>query len=268
VDNVYSHRSTQNYKAKPFTSHYYDCRLKGRPSGTPKSSDPTKKKRKRVARERDLCDVKIKITEYQPGATREEINQHQAQQPRGEGVSADSLLSTVQGTVGWGSGAALKRFYTLQRVNGTGATAKEGECAGHRHTLADSDAIKKNSVIRSLTMVEKEKKKPVAKVKEPVRTIFQFGAVAAITHTLVEIWGRGLRSANGCRHLSRTFVQHFLVMTTPDSVHVSVTSCKTISLCSPSPQTISDSRVQTSKQSPISETSTHQHNATVQNGLH
>src|ERR1700716_2847606 len=68
VDNVYSHRSTQKYKRKPFVSHYWDCRLKGRPPGTPKSDDPTKKKRKRTARERDLCDVKIKITEYFPGS--------------------------------------------------------------------------------------------------------------------------------------------------------------------------------------------------------
>lgn len=68
VDNVYSHRSTQRYKRKPFICHYWDCRLKGRPPGTPKSRDPNKKKRRRVARERDLCDVKIKITEYQPGA--------------------------------------------------------------------------------------------------------------------------------------------------------------------------------------------------------
>src|SRR6186713_2020337 len=64
IDNVYSHRSTQKYKRKPFVSHYWDCRLKGRPSGTPKSDDPNKKKRKRQARERDLCDVKIKVTEY------------------------------------------------------------------------------------------------------------------------------------------------------------------------------------------------------------
>src|SRR3954451_5621366 len=69
VDNVYSHRSTQRYKRKPFISHYWDCRMKGRPPGTPKSDDPNKKKRKRLARERDLCDVKIKITEYFPGAT-------------------------------------------------------------------------------------------------------------------------------------------------------------------------------------------------------
>ncbi|KAI9685220.1 MAG: hypothetical protein M1820_010829, partial [Bogoriella megaspora] len=73
VDNIYSHRSTQKYKRKPFVSHYWDCRLKGRPPGTPKSNDPNKKKRKRTARERDLCDVKIKITEYLPGAAVEDV---------------------------------------------------------------------------------------------------------------------------------------------------------------------------------------------------
>jgi hypothetical protein len=39
IDNVYSHRSTQHYKRKPFVSHYWDCRLKGRPPGTPKSDE-------------------------------------------------------------------------------------------------------------------------------------------------------------------------------------------------------------------------------------
>lgn len=103
VDNIYSHRSTQKYKKKPFVSHYWDCRLKGRPTGTPLSKlrkrkeeaererngeivireedDKDKdadegqdgdkdgdgkevKKRKRKTRERDLCDVKIKVTEF------------------------------------------------------------------------------------------------------------------------------------------------------------------------------------------------------------
>ncbi|KAL8672306.1 MAG: hypothetical protein Q9168_003222 [Polycauliona sp. 1 TL-2023] len=56
--------------ASPLVSHYFDCRIKGRILGTAKSEDPTKKKRKRQARERDLCDVKIKIIKYFPGARR------------------------------------------------------------------------------------------------------------------------------------------------------------------------------------------------------
>jgi hypothetical protein len=169
VDNVYSHRSTQDYKKKPFISHYYDCRLKGRPAGTPKSDDPNKKKRKRIARERDLCDVKIKITEYLPGATRDEIANHLSQQPRSDGISADALLAKVQHTLGqtWLAGGpteAKARFYTIQRVNGTGINAKEGDSARHRHTLEESDRIKKNSVIRATTMQEKDKKKPKVNV--------------------------------------------------------------------------------------------------------
>jgi hypothetical protein len=176
VDNVYSHRSTQDYRKKPFVSHYYDCRLKGRPAGTPKSSDPNKKKRKRVARERDLCDVKIKITEYLPGATREEIAQHLGQQPRSEGISAEELLQRVQGAIGqsWATPNApvhaTTRFYTIQRVNGTGANAKVGDEGKHRHSLDDSDRIKKNSVIRSLQTQDREKRK----VKVPVSTTLIF----------------------------------------------------------------------------------------------
>lgn len=63
-------------------SHYWDCRLKGRPPGTKKSTDPDKKKRKRVARERDLCDVKIKITEY---FDQQEYEEQLGQRPPGMG---------------------------------------------------------------------------------------------------------------------------------------------------------------------------------------
>ncbi|KIW06987.1 uncharacterized protein PV09_02645 [Verruconis gallopava] len=175
VDNVYSHRSTQEYKKKPFVSHYYDCRLKGRPAGTPKSDDPNKKKRKRVARERDLCDVKIKITEYLPGATRDEIATHLSQQPRGDGINAEALLQRVQGAIGQSlqSGAPMqvtKRFYTIQRVNGTGPNAKEGENGRHKHTIEESDRIKKNSVIRWLAMQDREKRKAKPSEKKTYHT--------------------------------------------------------------------------------------------------
>lgn len=64
IDNVWSHRSTQVSKNGPIKTHYYDCRLKGRPPGAaPSLSNPNRKKRRRVARERDLCDMKIKVTE-------------------------------------------------------------------------------------------------------------------------------------------------------------------------------------------------------------
>lgn len=167
VDNVYSHRSTQRYKRKPFVSHYWDCRMKGRPPGTPKSDDPTKKKRKRTARERDLCDVKIKITEYFPGA---QIL------PETEGVSTAGIvyshenmgdfdhLNTSQQPVTVGPG---QKLWAIQRVNGNGGNGKGDGVAGpHKHTLAKSDDIKKNSVQRYVTRQAKE-----AKATQPVSSL-------------------------------------------------------------------------------------------------
>lgn len=150
VDNVYSHRSTQRYKRKPFVSHYWDCRMKGRPPGTPKSDDPSKKKRKRSARERDLCDVKIKITEYLPGA--------QLQlEPRDQGQQGGGGPAMLGGFVGV---AGQQRFWTVQRVNGNGGNGKGDGVAGpHKHSLEKSDEIKKNSVQRYLAKQERETKK-------------------------------------------------------------------------------------------------------------
>ncbi|KID74743.1 Glutathione S-transferase, partial [Metarhizium brunneum ARSEF 3297] len=152
VDNVYSHRSTQRYKRKPFVSHYWDCRMKGRPPGTPKSDDPSKKKRKRSARERDLCDVKIRITEYFPNASA------YVDREAAEAVAA--------------AGAALpagQRFWTIQRVNGNGGNGKGDGVAGpHRHTLETSDEIKKNSVQRHVAKQEKQARQ-MQKGRAPLR---------------------------------------------------------------------------------------------------
>ncbi|KAG9255025.1 uncharacterized protein F5Z01DRAFT_620901 [Emericellopsis atlantica] len=150
IDNVYSHRSTQRYKRKPFVSHYWDCRMKGRPPGTPKSDDPNKKKRKRNARERDLCDVKIKITEYAPGA--------QIQLEDGLGTFPAQPPPAMD-MIGPG-----QKFWTVQRVNGNGGNGKGDGVAGpHRHSLQKSDEIKKNSVQRWLAKQEKETKKGQSK---------------------------------------------------------------------------------------------------------
>jgi glutathione S-transferase len=103
--------------------------MKGRPPGTPKSVDPNKKKRKRTARERDLCDVKIKITEHLPSASSE---------------LGDISLPGVD--------LAGQHFWTIQRVNGNGGNGKGDGVAGpHKHTLQRSDDIKKSSVQRYLT---------------------------------------------------------------------------------------------------------------------
>ncbi|KAL3428007.1 glutathione transferase [Phlyctema vagabunda] len=182
VDNVYSHRSTQRYKRKPFVSHYWDCRLKGRPPGTPKSDDPNKKKRKRTARERDLCDVKIKITEFFPGAMlRADFTPERAESyvQRSDGLPGPSQTNgyydqgnpiqdaqhnfglMMSNTVPQGHpGASGQRYYTIQRVNGNGGNGKGDGVAGpHKHTLEESDRVKKNSVQRFLLKKDKEEKK-------------------------------------------------------------------------------------------------------------
>ncbi|ORY62305.1 uncharacterized protein BCR38DRAFT_438112 [Pseudomassariella vexata] len=159
IDNVYSHRSTQKYKRKPFVSHYWDCRMKGRPPGTPKSDDPSKKKRKRNARERDLCDVKIKITEYFAGATLQldDANGNPVQpgaypSPQQQAYSSDRF--------GGQPGANGEKFWTIQRVNGNGGNGKGDGVAGpHKHSLEKSDEIKKSTVQRFINAQEKEAKK-------------------------------------------------------------------------------------------------------------
>ncbi|CAO2650718.1 Nn.00g020100.m01.CDS01 [Neocucurbitaria sp. VM-36] len=201
IDNVYSHRSTQRHKRKRFVSHYWDCRLKGRPPGTKKSTDPDKKKRKRVARERDLCDVKIKVTEYFDAR---EYEEQMGQRPPGvqddptspETTTAPgSTLAQVQQFYGqsqileqqpiqaWNMpppnlaqpgmnmnqfapsappppGSPPKKFYTFQRVNGNGGNGKGDGVAGpHKHTLEESDRVKKNSVLRWLAKCKKDDRK-------------------------------------------------------------------------------------------------------------
>ncbi|KAL6717874.1 hypothetical protein ACLMJK_003959 [Lecanora helva] len=173
VDNIYSHRSTQRYKRKPFVSHYWDCRLKGRPPGTAKSEDPNKKKRKRQARERDLCDVKIKITEYFPGARALMGPDHPVETPTNnkpmlptqntstvQNVQPINILRSNDGRTPDQPGSDGARYYTIQRVNGNGANGKgDGTAGGHKHTLEDSDRVKKCSIYRHYLKEEKEKRK-------------------------------------------------------------------------------------------------------------
>ena len=153
--------------------------MKGRPPGTPKSDDPNKRKRKRNARERDLCDVKIKITEFFPGARTfighefgngtASISEVPGVFPPGEllgsGIRSQSQpqafeMADAADTSEYVPGSNGERYFTIQRVNGNGANGKGDGVAGpHKHNLEDSDRIKKNSVVRSLLKEEKEKKK-------------------------------------------------------------------------------------------------------------
>lgn len=119
--------------------------MKGRPPGTPKTEDPNKKRRRRSARERDLCDVKIKITEYFPSSEPLQLDSGDANT-----ATAAVVAASYQG----------QRFWTIQRVNGNGGNGKGDGVAGpHKHTLAKSDEIKKNSVQRYVAAQDKETKK-------------------------------------------------------------------------------------------------------------
>jgi hypothetical protein len=57
-------------------------------------------------------------------------------------------------------GAHGARYFTIQRVNGNGGNGKaDGVGGGHRHTLEESDRVKKNSVQRWLLKEAREQKK-------------------------------------------------------------------------------------------------------------
>lgn len=144
-------------------SHYWDCRLKGRAPGTPKSADPDKKQRRRRGRGLGLCDVKIKIVEYtaSPSAASDTDTLTQA------------LPEEVLGA--FRKGAEEERggkVWTVQRVCGFGterngaaaAAASAGTVASHRHTLERSDEVKKSSVSRWVAAREKDAKKVAAAV--------------------------------------------------------------------------------------------------------
>jgi glutathione S-transferase len=188
VDNVYSHRSTQKYKRKPFVSHYWDCRLKGRPSGTPKSDDPNKLKRKRPARERDLCDVKIKITEYFPEMDTGESESVPPPPPVSDtpGNQLDNVGDPIDPALfqaGQQSGNARKKYYTIQRVNGATPGGRDKPTVpSHKHSLEESDRIKKNSVIRHHLKETKSKDKSKTTVSISIFPMLSFSRLGNSWH--------------------------------------------------------------------------------------
>ena len=198
---IRSHRSTQKSKKGPFQTHYYDCRLKGRPPGTPQNQDPNKKKRKRAARERDLCDMKIKVVEtiVEDGSgvgktfTIERVRKEGLPQRArigdpadvgGEGSAADGqvLEQQLEDVMGLGMGDELQ-------LNDPGAgdgphslgilapnKAVDMDQYGipgllgevHRHTLEESDRIKKCTVEREGIKRQKEMKKVQVSLTQPL----------------------------------------------------------------------------------------------------
>ncbi|KAM0274404.1 hypothetical protein ACHAQH_007873 [Verticillium albo-atrum] len=138
--------------------------LKGRPPGTPKSDDPNKKKRKRAVRELNQCDVKIKITEYFPGATLHDLDDGTytpINMPQSALTSSNDhrfrVLPADHDGVPTDVGRDGQTFYTLQRVNGH--LSGSGVAGPHHHTLTRSDEVKKNSVLRFLAKQEQAAKK-------------------------------------------------------------------------------------------------------------
>lgn len=76
-------------------------------------------------------------------------------QPFGALASSPALPGTH-------SVARGQKVYTIQRVNGNGGNGKtDGIGGGHRHTLEESDRVKKNSVQRFFLKKAKDEKKEV-----------------------------------------------------------------------------------------------------------
>lgn len=71
-------------------------------------------------------------------------------------------------------GATGQRYYEIQRVNGNGGNGKGDGVAGpHKHDLARSDEIKKNSILRFLQKREKEDKKTQVRFSSFISITFQ-----------------------------------------------------------------------------------------------
>ena len=69
-------------------------------------------------------------------------------------------MPTVGPAVSLNQSPSGGKYYTIQRVNGNGGNGKGDGVAGpHKHTLDESDRVKKNSVIRWMAKNEKDKKK-------------------------------------------------------------------------------------------------------------
>jgi hypothetical protein len=124
--------------------------------------------------------VKIKITEYFPGAMLradfvpdggqvpdpgQSNNFFAPGQPGGQAMHQEQqfgmpLVSSSLGTNNPHPGATGQRYYTIQRVNGNGGNGKgDGIPGPHKHALAESDRVKKNSVQRWCMKRDKEEKK-------------------------------------------------------------------------------------------------------------
>lgn len=82
--------------------------------------------------------------------------------------SSDSGLPTLPE-----SGNDGARYYTIQRVNGNGANGKgDGTAGAHKHTIEESDKVKKSSLHRHFLKEEKERRKSM--VSKHIQFIWGF----------------------------------------------------------------------------------------------
>ena len=187
-----------------------------------------------MARERDLCDVKIKITEYFDGA---ELTEQTGLQPPIENNSVFDAAGNSGQFFGQNNGsmwpvtptmnmrqapnanAQPKKFYTLQRVNGNGGNGKGDGVAGpHKHTLEESDRVKKNSVQRWMMKNEREKKKSQVRVFLVLSGFLYFCIVMHLRLELLSAWlppvtrSRFIAALRHCMAPTRTTTNHDHVM--------------------------------------------------------
>lgn len=121
--------------------------------------------------------MKIKITEYLPRATTADSPDQRSAMDASSSVGHATTLFFTSGedmrrsqpfgvltpstTLSEENLAARgQRLFTIQRVNGNGGNGKaDGIGGGHRHTLVESDSVKKNSVQRYLQKKAKDEKR-------------------------------------------------------------------------------------------------------------
>lgn len=149
--------------------------------------------------------MKIKITEYFDGA--ELTEQTGLQPPLDAHVGFDPSNNGTQffgqnnGGMGWpvtptvnlrqttNANGQPRKFYTLQRVNGNGGNGKGDGVAGpHKHTLEESDRVKKNSVQRWLMKNEREKKKTQVCLPLMLSALFRLCLVLHLRLDMLSVW--------------------------------------------------------------------------------
>ena len=78
----------------------------------------------------------------------------------GNNAHTINLLRSSNGPPPAQPGNDGSRYYTIQRVNGNGANGKgDGTAGAHKHTMEESDRVKKSSIQRQFLKEEKERRK-------------------------------------------------------------------------------------------------------------